>query len=168
MESWFRAAARFEHFQHPVSDEKSAYNVAGGGDDRNRAKHGGERSFVFAREKNGAHHCDRVERVGERHQRRVQQGRHAANHFKAHERGQHENIEAGDQIHFHRQSVPFCSATRGGSAKNSRTLGLTSSPPCVSRVLLIMSVSRLSCSFPSFTSKLRNAEMLRAYIWLAW
>ncbi len=38
------------------------------------------------------------ERVGQRHQRRVQQRRHTANHFKADERRQHENVQAVNQI----------------------------------------------------------------------
>ena len=35
-------------------------------------------------------------------QDQVKQRRHAANDFEAHKRGQHENVEAGDQIHLHR------------------------------------------------------------------
>src|ERR1700722_10319724 len=167
MESWFRAAARFEHFQHAVGDKEAADDVAGGGDDGDGAKHGGQCGLMFSRQENCSDYGDGVESVRERHQRRVQERRHAANYLQADECGQQKHIGAGEEVHFHRQAVSLCAATRGGSEKNSRTRGLTTSPPCVSRVLLMMSSSKLSWNFPSFTSRLRKAAMLRAYIWLA-
>ena len=54
--------------------------------------------FVLAGEHDRAHHRDGVERIGQRHQRRVQQRRHLANHFEADERRQHEHVQAGEQI----------------------------------------------------------------------
>src|SRR5579863_4672046 len=143
MESWFRAAARLEHFEHAVGDEEAAHNVAGGGHDGDGAEDSGERGLVLAGEENRSDHGDRVQRVRKRHQRRMQERRNAANHFQADERGEQKYISAGKEVHFHRQVVSFAWATSGGSAKNSRTRGLTTSPPFVRRVLLMMSSSRL-------------------------
>ena len=46
---------------------------------------GGQRGLVFAGQDDRADHGDGVQRVGQRHQRRVQQRRNAANHFKSDE-----------------------------------------------------------------------------------
>src|SRR5882672_9910461 len=35
--SWFRVAAGLKHFEHAVRDQKTAHNVAGGGDNRDGA-----------------------------------------------------------------------------------------------------------------------------------
>src|SRR5271165_2320170 len=107
---------------------------------------------MFSREDSCAHHGYCVQLIRERHQRRMQQRRHALDYFEADKRGEQKHISARKQVHFHCQAVSFCCPTRGGSEKNSRTRGLTTSPPRVSSVLLIMSSSILSCSFPSFTS----------------
>ncbi len=44
---------------------------------------------------------DGVERVGQRHQRRVKQRRNALDHFKPHEPGQNEDIQIRDEIRWH-------------------------------------------------------------------
>ena len=112
-----------------------------------------------------ADHRDRVERVGQRHQRRVQQGRDPPDHFEADECRQHEHVEAGDQVELH--VVAPLGPAGGGSAKNSRTRALTTSPPRVSRVSRMISSFRSSASLPSLTRWSRNAVTFRAYIWLA-
>ena len=66
-----------------------------------RAENGGEIGFVFAGQDDGADDGDGVERVGEGHQRSVQQRRDAADDFKADECGQHENVKAGEQVQLH-------------------------------------------------------------------
>src|ERR1700730_11517712 len=144
MRSWFRATARLEHFEHPVRDEKTSHNVAGGGDNGNRAKHRGQRGLMFSREQNCADHGNRIERVGQRHQRRVKERRHAPYDLEADKTCQHENVKTGNQIRLHLYLVSFWTATRGGSEKNSRTRGLITSPPCVTRVLWMISSCKLS------------------------
>ena len=46
-----------------------------------------------------AEHDDAVDRVGLRHQRRVQRRRHLRDHLEADEGGQHEDRDLGDQVH---------------------------------------------------------------------
>src|SRR4029077_2984716 len=75
--------------------------VAGGGDNGDGAKNRGELALVFAGQNDGADHGDGVERVGEGHQRGVQQRGNAANDFKSDESGEHENVKAGDQVQLH-------------------------------------------------------------------
>src|SRR5580698_10331597 len=157
--------AGFEHFQHAVGDDEAADDVAGGGDDGDGAEDGGEIGFVFTGENDGADNGDGVERVGERHQRRVKQRRDAANDFESDECGQHENVEACEQIQLHCGVSSL--AARAGSWKSSRRRELTMSPPCVTSVSRRMSSFRLRLSLPSLTRSARNVDRLRAYIWLA-
>src|SRR5437870_209431 len=102
------------------------------------------------------------------HQRRVQQRRNAADHFKSDKRGQHENVEAGQQVQLHDFATSLDAAGKAGSEKNSRTRALKTSPSWVSSVSRTISSSRFSCSLPSLTRCSRNALRFRAYIWLAW
>ena len=55
-------------------------------------ENGGKRGFVAARDDDRSDHHDRIQSVGERHQRRVQQRRHSLDHFKSHEPRQNEDI----------------------------------------------------------------------------
>ena len=101
----FAAAAslrptRLEHLEHAVGDEEAADDVAGGGDDGDGAENRGEIGLVFTGQDDGADDGDGVEGVGQRHQRRVKQRRDAADDFESDECGQHENVKAGEQIHF--------------------------------------------------------------------
>ena len=52
----------------------------------------GQRGSRAARQDDGADHRDRVQRVGQRHQRRVQQRRNPADHLKPQEPRQHEHV----------------------------------------------------------------------------
>src|ERR1700752_2216366 len=85
-----------EHPQHAVGDEESADHVAGGGDDGNHTKNCGELALVLSYEHDCAHDCDGVKGVGQRHQRRVQEGRDVADNFESDEGRQHENEECVD------------------------------------------------------------------------
>ena len=49
----------------------------------------------------GGDHGDGVERVGQRHQRRVQQRRDALDHFEPDEARQDEHVEIGEKIRRH-------------------------------------------------------------------
>src|SRR6266853_2676994 len=166
--SWFRVAAGLKHFEHAIRDQKTAHNIAGGGDNRDGTEHRGQRSLVFSRQQDCANHGNGIESVCQGHQRRVQKRRYAADYLETDKARQHEYVKAGNQIRLHRTLVSFCSPTIGGSEKNSRTRALTTSPPNVTRVLWMISSSRLSWSFPSLTMYARNAVIFFAYIWLAW
>ena len=107
-------------------------------------KHRRQRALALAGQDDRAHDGDRVQRVGQRHQRRVQQRRNPPDHFEADERGQHEDVEAGDQVKLHRSAPSACRRV-AGSAKNSRTRAFTTSPSRVS------SVSRMISSFRSMS-----------------
>src|SRR3984957_8136902 len=114
-ESLFFRAAGFEHFEHAVGDQESANDVAGGGDDGERAEDGGERAAMFSGEDDGADDGDGVERVGEGHERGVQQRGDLANDFETYESREHENVKAGEQIHLHDYMFSWGAATNGGS-----------------------------------------------------
>jgi hypothetical protein len=88
-------AAGLEHFQHSVGDDEAAHDVAGGGNDGHRAEKGGQRGFMFARQNDRADHRNRVQGVGQGHQRSVQQRRNAANHFESDECRKHEHVQTG-------------------------------------------------------------------------
>src|SRR5271155_31775 len=113
--SLFFGAAGFEHFEHAIGDEEAADDVAGGGDDGEGAEDGGESAAMFAGEDDGADDGDGVERVGEGHERGVQQRSDLADDFKTNESGEHENVEAGEQIHLHDYLFSSDAVTRGGS-----------------------------------------------------
>src|SRR5207237_802858 len=147
--------------------------IAGRGNDSNRSEHGGERilgacpHLVLSGKDDCADYGDGIQRVGQRHQRSVQQRRDAADHLKPDERRQHKNVQAGNQIQLHHFGASsFCA--RAGSAYISRNLGFATSPPCVTNVSRMISSFIFSCSLPSFTSSSRNVATFFAYIWLAW
>src|SRR5437660_3454633 len=107
--------------------------------------------MVFTGENDGAHDGDGVERVSQGHQWSMEKWRHAADHFEADKRGQHENVKAGKEIELHDFATSLDSEGSGGSEKNSRTRGWTTSPSRVSMVSRTISSFMFNCSFPSFT-----------------
>src|SRR5690348_6434989 len=168
--SRFPWPASLEHAQHAVGDKEPANDVACGRNDRNRAENFGQLRpvlVVFAGQNDRADNCDRVQRIRQRHQRRMKQWRNAPDHFKSNERGQHKNVEAGQQVQLHDFATSFEAPGKAGSKKNSRTRALTTSPSLVSNVSRTISSSRFNCSLPSLTKCRRNADRFRAYIWLA-
>ncbi len=68
------------------------------------SQHGGERGFVPPGDDDGGDHHDGVQRVGERHQRRMQQRRDALDHFKSDEAGENEYKKIGDEVRRHSSS----------------------------------------------------------------
>src|SRR5207249_10883984 len=160
----------FEHSGHPVGYHESAYDVARVRNDLDRSqnprKHRPVR-MVLTGKNDGAHNGDGIERVRQRHQGRMQQGRNTPYDFKSDKCGQHEDVKAGEQIQLHDLVTPFDSPGKAGSEKNSLIRGLTTSPSWVSMVSRTISSSVFSCSFPSFTRCSRKALTFRAYIWLA-
>ena len=136
------------------------------GDEAEHFAHGG--GFVVADDHDGAHHGDGGNRVGERHQRRVQQGRNPANHLQADEGRQHEDVQSHFQVRRH-DALPPQNSYEPAAVRpsNSRTFGCTTSPPCVTSVSRTISSSRSSASLPSLIRYLRKVAMFLAYIWLA-
>ena len=65
------------------------------------AEDGGEARLMASGDDDGADHDDGVERVGERHQRRVQQRRDALDQLEADEARQHEDVQIRDEIRRH-------------------------------------------------------------------
>src|SRR5262249_49124956 len=138
------------------------------------AERGGEPALMLAGQDDGADHSDGIERVGQRHQRRVEQRRDPANHLEPDEGRQHDYVQAGDQIRRHSflllrsaAYVLLCNVN-AGNPKNSRTRAFTTSPSCVTSVSRKISSSGSGWNLPSRNKCSRNAVMLRAYIWLAW
>ena len=66
-----------------------------------RAEHGAERRLLLAGEQNRADDGDGRDRVGQRHQRRVQQPRDAPDDVEADERRQHEHEQPVEEIELH-------------------------------------------------------------------
>ena len=67
----------------------------------------------------------------------------------------------------HRPRLQAPATCNAGSAKNSLTREFTISPSRVSSVSRTISSARLHSSFPPLTKCNKNAEIFRAYIWLA-
>src|SRR5579864_4115757 len=130
----FGGTAGLEHAEHAVGDEKSSNHIAGGGDDGDHAQDRRKRALLFADEDDGTDDGDGVEGVGERHQRRVEQGRDVADDFEADEGCEHEYEEGVDDVGRHGVSSQFSVAStqiagaKAGSLKNSRTRAFTISP----------------------------------------
>src|SRR5271165_754767 len=154
-----------EHLQHPIGDQVAAHRVEHRQEHRGKAQQTRKQaSVLLAGDQNRAHHGDRRNRVGERHQRRVQQRRHTANQLKAQEGRQHEY----PQIEFVLAHYYFAPPARTGvSPSFSITRVCTTSPPCVTRVSRMISSSRLMFSSPLFTISFKNAATFEPYIWLA-
>src|SRR5882757_3260851 len=163
----FPRTAGFEHFQHAIGDHEAPNDVAGGGDDRDRSQNLCHVAPAFPGQDNGAHHGDRVQCVGQAHQRRVQQRGNPPDHFEADKRRQQENVETCNQVQLHQAPPPAGAPCSAGIEKNSLTRAFTISPSRVTSVSRMISSCRFTCSFPSFTRCSRKDVMLRANIWLA-
>src|SRR5439155_4671875 len=98
-----------------------------------------------ARDRDGPDHRDRRDRVGERHERRVEQAGHAADYAQADERREDEHEQHGPVV-----------------GHDFRT-----SPAWVTQVSRMISSSKSTTSLPSRVTCNRKLEMFLAYIWLA-
>src|SRR6202158_1384519 len=97
-----RGTAGFEHSQHAVGDEESADHVAGGGHNGDDAENRRECALFLSYKNDGTHDGDGIERVGQRHQRSMQQRRNVADDFESNEGRQHENEKGVEQVGIHR------------------------------------------------------------------
>ena len=94
------AGLRLEHLEHPVGDQEAADDVDRAEGDRDRrgsTLSSALRSSAEPEHEQAAEHDDAVDRVGARHQRRVQRVRHLRDHREADEAGQDEDRELGDE-----------------------------------------------------------------------
>src|SRR5947209_4334254 len=94
----FGGPGSFEHLEHAVGDEESADHVAGRGNDGDHPEHGREAALPLADQYDRAHNGNGIKRVGERHQRRVQQRRDMADDLEADESCEHEYEEGVDEV----------------------------------------------------------------------
>ena len=87
-----------EHLEHALGDGVAADRVGGA------EQHGDEADDLLGRRlglterDHGADHDDAVHEVRARHQRRVQDDRHAADDLVAGEGGQHEDVDGGEAV----------------------------------------------------------------------
>src|SRR6185312_3241092 len=149
-------AATFEHLQHPVGHEEATDDVDraehdrhGPGDLRERV-----RSFRTDHQQPAEQH-DSVNRVGARHQRRVQHRRHLRDHLEADEHGEHEDRDLVDERH---TAAPIASLTRS----------LTTSPSCVMQHPATISSSKSGSTRPSADMWSSRFATLLEYSRLAW
>ena len=121
-----------EHAEHPVGDHEAADDVDRAEGDRDRADHVLERVVGVADDDQPAEHDDAVDRVGLRHQRRVQGRRHLRDHLEADEGGEDEDRDLGHQAHGYFAALSFLI-----------------SPPSVMQAAARMSSSKSTFSSPS-------------------
>src|SRR5205823_7845135 len=79
---------------------------------RDGAENADSERVVAARHEDRSHDGDRGDRVGNRHQRGVQQPRHAADDAQADERRQHEDVEGWPEIHGYARAFSRASRVR--------------------------------------------------------
>src|SRR5215468_8680867 len=172
--SFFRPA-RLKHAHHAVGDEESADHIAEGSRHSYSSQRRGQRRRMPPGNDDRRHYHDGIERVGQRHQRRVQKRRDPLDQLKTHKSRQDEKVKIGHEIRWHFFLLELSSllpvtaycATSAGSPIPSRTRAFTTSPPCVSNVSRIISSLSGGRTFPSFTSTWRKVVRFFAYIWLA-
>src|SRR5579862_6484104 len=157
--------SRLEHPEHPVRDEEAADDVARRRDDRDRREDRREGRAALAGEEDRADDGDRVQGVRQGHEGRVEERRDPPYHLESDEGGQHEDVEAVEEVDLHSRTPSFPSG-RAARPRNSRTRGFTISPPLVRSVSLTIG-SFQSGPFASFRRWRMNAVRFRAYIWLA-
>src|SRR6202040_3362427 len=103
----------------------------------------------------GSNEDDAVDRVGPRHQRRMQDGRHLGDDLDADEDRKHEEGQLVQQL------IAHFAASRSCLARS-----LTISPPCVTQLPLVISSSKSRVMAPSLTRWRSRFATLRANSWL--
>src|SRR3977135_1594247 len=87
-----RAVATRHVISMIMSCEGKERTVSGGGDDRDGTEHRGQVGLVFSRQQDCADHGNGIERVGQGHQRRVQERRYSADYLETNKARQHEYV----------------------------------------------------------------------------
>ncbi len=85
-----------EHLQHAISDHESADDVRRRANDRDETEDRADRVVLRAGSDDRTDQRDARDRIGRRHQWRVQQRRHARDHLVAEKRRERENVKRGD------------------------------------------------------------------------
>ncbi len=91
-----------EHLEHAVGDQESRHDVGHGrghGDGRQRDDQRMPLALLLAQHQHRADQADGRDRVGQRHQRRVQQRRHPADHIEPEERRENEHEQVRKDVH---------------------------------------------------------------------
>src|SRR5216683_1792419 len=149
--------AAFEHLQHPVGDDEAADDVRRREDYGQESEDDGDRRVGGRRNEQRAHEDDAVDRVGARHQGRVEHRRHLGDDLDADKDRQHEERELVEQLAGHLAAAETICFARS----------LTISPPWVTQLPLVISSSKSSTIDPSLTRCSSRLATLRAYSWLA-
>src|SRR5690606_30768629 len=157
------AGLLLEHPQHPVGDHEATDDVDGTEDDRDEQDDAAHHVVTdsHAEHQHRAEHDDPVDRVGRRHQRRVQRVRHLGDHQESGEPGQHHDGQVLDQHEVFHHASPDCSAVCSGSAGSSDR-------PATQALSTISSLESMASTPLSSTSSSSSSTTLRAYSSLAW
>ncbi len=148
-----------EHLEHPVGDHVAADHVhRGEGHGDQRQELAGEIRRLDGDE-HRADEDDPVDRVGARHQGRVQGRRHLADDGEADQDRQDEDGQGGQQFGAH--AGPPAPAAGAGSS-SFLTGSETTAPPWLITVALVTSSSKSRFRLPSLTIPSSRAEMFRA------
>ena len=149
--AWVRGGLSSEHLQHPVGDHEPSDHVGGREDHRHQPDGDGDRGVRAGGDHDRAHQDDAVDRVGPRHQGRVQDRRHLGDDLDADEDRQHEEGHLVEELVAHWVAPASCLA-----------LSLTISPPCVMQQPLVISSSKSRLMAPSLTRCRSRLATLRA------
>ena len=151
-----------EHLEHPVGDDVAADDV------HRREDHGDEREDLAERvvglggDEHRADQHDAVDRVGARHQRRVERRRDLADDLEPDQDRQDEDRQGVEQG-FDSGVMRWPPAPAGAAGSSSFFDGVrTTAPPWVMTVAAVTSSSKSRWSAPSLTMLSRSVEMLRA------
>src|ERR1700674_362867 len=147
--------APFEHLQHPVGNDETADHVGGGESHSEQPQDDIDRRARPRRDDDRSHQDDPVDRVGSRHQGRVENRRHLRDDLDPDEDRQHEEGQLVDQLVAHFAGSRSCLAR-----------SLTISPPCVTQLPLVISSSKSRVMAPSLTRWRSRFATLRANSWL--
>src|SRR6185312_11037966 len=114
-----RQGAAAEHAQHAVRHEVSADDVRGPKCSRDEQQDVAERTGDEGGQEHDPDENDTMDRVGARHERRVQGRRYLADHLEADEQGEHEDRQVADESGAHEPDPVFESATRRAGSDSS-------------------------------------------------
>src|SRR5882672_10579408 len=155
------------HRQHALGDKEAAEDVYAGEDQRDETEAARPATAAGdhgnADREHRADHDHRRDRVGHRHQRRMQRGGHRPDHEVADEHGKHENRQPE-----HEGIDGLCNMIHGGSPKAvylGWKFGWMTAPSLVSAVAFTSSSSQLTASALLGLSTMVSMKLnkLRAY-----
>src|ERR1022692_168433 len=158
--AWLRCfllSGRDEHFQHAFGHHVAAHRVAGREHHADEADDAQQRAVGRRQCDHRADQHDSMNEVGSRHERRVQDYRHARDDLIAGESGQHEDIKRDDAV-----DHVDCPSTV------LRVASCLIWPSCVSTAPAKTSSFQSMASSPLARAGFNKLNKFRAYISLAW